>query len=69
MSATAVTIFLEDTELAALDRHLRDDRPGLTREQALSEIVTAWAAAQPGSAHRPVDEGMRPEDLNASNDM
>lgn len=69
MPATAVTIFLGEAELAALDRHLRDERPGLSREQGLSEIVAAWAAVQPGSGRSPVDEGMRPEDLNASNDM
>lgn len=68
MPAIAVTIFLGEAELLALERHLRDKRPGLSREQALSEIIAAWAAAQPGSGRTPVDEGMRPEDLNASND-
>jgi len=69
MSGTAVTIVLREAELAALDRHRRGSGPELTREQALSGIVAAWAAAQPGSVRLPADEGMRPEQLNASNDM
>lgn len=69
MPGAAVTIILGEAELAALDRHLRDNRPMLTREQALSEIVAAWLAAQPGFPPLPADEGMRPEELNASNDM
>ncbi|KRE05923.1 hypothetical protein ASE63_06310 [Bosea sp. Root381] len=69
MPGTTITIVLPETELAALDRHRRDASPGLTREQALSEIVAAWAAAQPGAVRPPADEGMRPEQLNASNDM
>lgn len=69
MPGTSVTIHLGEAELAAIDRHIHDRRAGLTREQMLSEIVTAWAATQPGTLHPPVDEGMRPEELNASNDM
>ena len=69
MSATAVTILLGEIELAALDLSIRDARPALTREQALSKIVTAWAAAQPASGPTEIDEGMRPSELNASNDM
>lgn len=69
MPGTTVTIALREAELQALDRHLRDGAPGMTREQALSEIVAEWAAAQPGAVRSPADEGMRPEELNASNDM
>jgi hypothetical protein len=69
MPGTTVTIHLGEAELTALDRHIHDRRSGLTREQMLSEIVGAWAARQPGTLHPPVDEGMRPEELNASNDM
>ena len=69
MPGAAVTIILGEADLAALDRHLRDKRPLLTREQALSEIVAAWVTTQPGAPRPPVDEGMRPEDLNASNDV
>ncbi len=68
MPANAVTIVLGEAELAALDRSIRDSRPALTREQALLKIVAAWAAAQPGSGPAEVDEGMRPHELNASND-
>ncbi len=69
MPGATVTIILGEAELAALDRHLRTSKLMLTREQALSEIVAAWVAAQPGSPPLPADEGMRPEELNASNDM
>lgn len=74
MPGTAVTIFLGEPELAALDRSIREATPALTREQALSGIVATWAAAQPGAGRpesgRPeTDEGMRPDQLNASNDI
>lgn len=68
MSETTVTIDLGAPTLAALDRYIREREPTLTREQALSKVVAAWLAAQPGPPHRAVDEGMRPEQLNASND-
>ncbi|WP_327527128.1 hypothetical protein [Bosea sp. (in: a-proteobacteria)] len=68
MPGAAVTIILGEAQLAALDRYLRDHKPTLTREQALSEIVAAWANAQPGTPPLPADEGLRPEELNASND-
>ena len=74
MPGTAVTIFLGEPELAALDRSIREATPALTREQALSGIVATWAAAQsvtdrPGPDHPETDEGMRPSELNASNDL
>ena len=67
MPLTPVTIRLGDAEIAALDRYIAASHYRRTREQALAEIVTRWAAAQ---ARRPakVDEGLRPEELNASND-
>ena len=68
MSATPVTVLLEERELAALDHSIRNAKPALTREQALSKIVAAWAAAHPASGRAEVDEGMRPDELNASND-
>ena len=74
MPGTAVTIFLGEPELAVLDRSIRGTTPALTREQALAGIVAAWAAAQlvtdrPGPVHQETDEGMRPSELNASNDL
>lgn len=69
MPGASLTIHLTEAELAALDRHIHERRMGLTREQMLSEIVAAWAVAHPGAVLPPVDEGMRPEELNASNDM
>ena len=69
MPGATVTIHLGEAELAALDRHLRDRNPTLTREQLLSEVVATWAATRPGTPQPPADEGMRPDELNASNDM
>lgn len=74
MPGTAVTICLGESELAALDRSIRETTPVLTREQALSGIVAAWAAAKyrpgrPPSGYPEADEGMRPDELNASNDV
>lgn len=68
MALTAVTIQLGDVEIAALDRHIGASHSDRTREQVLAEIVADWAARQ---AQQPaeVDEGLRPEELNASNDI
>lgn len=68
MPGTGVTIELKEAELVALDRYIRDRMPGATRERALSDILAAWAAAQPATAHPAADEGLRPDELNASND-
>lgn len=68
MSATTLTIALGEADLAALDRSIRQSTPALTREQALSAIITAWARTQPGADRPEVDRGLRPEELNASND-
>lgn len=69
MDGHALTICLGQAELAALDRSIRDTMPTLTREQALSRIVSAWAEAQPEAGRPETDEGMRPNELNASNDI
>lgn len=69
MPAATITIPLREADIAAIDRHRRDALPELSREQALVAIVEAWVAAQPGATRSPADEGMRPEELNASNDM
>lgn len=68
MALTAVTIQLGDAEIAALDRHIGASHSDRTREQILAEIVADWAARQ---AQKPgeIDEGLRPEELNASNDI
>ncbi|KPH82194.1 hypothetical protein [Bosea vaviloviae] len=68
MPATTVTIALEEAELAALDRSIRHAMPALTREQALSRIIAHWARAQLRAGHPEIDQGLRPEELNASND-
>lgn len=68
MLPVEVTIQLGDVELAALDRHIGDSHGVRTREQVVAEIIAEWAANQ---AHTPaeVDEGLKPDELNASNDI
>ncbi len=65
---TAVTVLLEDAELAALDRYIAACRPGRSRERVVAEIARRWAEAQPGGEAPAPDEGLRPDELNASND-
>lgn len=71
MPPIAVTITLGEAEQAALDRYIRETNAALTRTQALAAIVSEWALAHAGEAgDRPdIDEGMRPNELNASNDI
>ncbi|UZF93546.1 hypothetical protein [Bosea sp. NBC_00550] len=64
MSLATVAVALGDETLAALDRYIEKQAPGRSRADLVAEIVTKWAARQAG----PPDEGMRPEELNASND-
>lgn len=68
MSGTALTIELEPDEVVALDRYVATAMPGRSREEALAEIVAQWLAARPVVGEAPVDEGLKPQDLNASND-
>lgn len=65
---TAVTILLPDSAVAMLDRHIATHRPGRAREEMLAEIVAQWLAAQQPHAEAQPDEGLRPDELNASND-
>lgn len=72
MSDTTVTIALEADEAAALDRYRRDLGPSASRSDALSAILREWMSqsrAGPVDSSDPVDEGMRPSELNSSNDI
>jgi len=64
----ALTVLLGETETAALDRHIAAHRPGHTREEMMAEIVARWLEAQQPATRAHPDEGLRPEELNASND-
>lgn len=68
MPVTTLTITLGEAELAALDRSIAHSTPALTRQQALSRIVADWARAQLQAGRPEADRGLRPEELNASND-
>lgn len=73
MPATAepksdVTIRLSKAELAALDRYLHENWTQLSREEGLARIFAEWASKR-GLLADPVDEdGLEPDELNASND-
>lgn len=67
MPPVTVTVALGDTDIVALDRFIDAHRPGRSRAEAVAEIIALWAASQ-GNRDSTPDEGMRPEDLNASND-
>lgn len=72
MSDTVVTIALEADEAAALDRYCRDLGPSATRSDALSAILRQWIRQSftgPADSSAAVDEGLRPSELNASNDI
>lgn len=60
-----LTLTLDDTDLAELDRHIARRGTGQTREAAATEILRACLRA---AGDRPQDEGLRPDELNASND-
>jgi hypothetical protein len=65
---TAVTVLLTDAELAALDRYIAVHRPGHSRAEVMAEIAARWAETQQPASHPAPDEGLRPDELNASND-
>jgi predicted transcriptional regulator len=67
MTETAITVHLGDAEIAALDRHVSTMHSGQTREQVIIEIVAHWAATQTVLPAE-IDEGLKPDELNASND-
>ena len=66
MPAVSVTLSVDERTLAVLDRHIDAHRQGRSRAELIGEILAAWAAS-PDHLVEP-DEGLRPEELNASND-
>ncbi|MCA0419567.1 MAG: hypothetical protein LCH80_12715 [Proteobacteria bacterium] len=66
MSAVPVTLSVDERTLAVLDRHIELHRQGHSRADVIAEILAIWAA-NPERVVEP-DEGLRPEELNASND-
>lgn len=58
-------VVLDADLLQALDRYAREQGPGTSRADALREVVRAWAREK---GYLPDGEGIRPENLNATND-
>ena len=72
MADNAVTVILEDRELAALDGYRRDLGPSASRADALAAILAEWISQTRDAAvagPSDTDEGMRPSELNSSNDI
>uniref|UniRef100_A0A9E7ZYS8 Ribbon-helix-helix protein CopG domain-containing protein n=1 Tax=Bosea sp. NBC_00436 TaxID=2969620 RepID=A0A9E7ZYS8_9HYPH len=66
MAAVPITLSVDEHILAALDHYIAIHRQGRSRTELIGEILAAWAA-NPEHLVEP-DEGLRPEELNASND-
>jgi hypothetical protein len=71
MSDVPVTIMLGQREQAALARYRRDHDPAATLADEARAIIAAWGegGGAPRNENATVDEGLRPEQLNASNDI
>ena len=71
MTGTEVTMALDADEAAALDRYRRDLGPAASRSDALAAILREWMSRSGTAAESsaPVDEGLRPSELNSSNDI
>lgn len=65
-AANPIALTLDERTLAALDRHIELHRQGRSRADVIAEILSVWAASPEHTAAP--DEGLRPEELNASND-
>ncbi|WP_244560267.1 hypothetical protein [Bosea sp. TND4EK4] len=60
-----LTLTLDDADLAKLDRHIARHGSGQTREAAAADILRTFLRLAGDKAQ---DEGLRPDELNASND-
>jgi len=67
MPAVPVTLSVDERVLTVLDQHIELHRQGRSRADVIAEILAAWAG-NPERLATPPDEGLRPEELNASND-
>lgn len=66
----ALTVMVDAPEQAALDRFRTAHDPAMSRAGALQAILSAWMESNPGTpGEGAADEGLRPSELNASNDI
>ncbi len=61
-----ITLALPPELSAALDRFIERDHPEMARAEAIVAAFRDWATARGLVAS--VDQGLRPDELNASND-
>ena len=66
MPTLPLTLSVDAHVLVVLDRYIAIHRPGCSRADIVAEVLAGWAA-DPARAAAP-DEGLHPDELNASND-
>lgn len=64
---TMIQIALDGAALAVIDQHIATEGGASSREDALVGIVAAWVRDY-AAKQQQADEGLRPDQLNASND-
>ena len=67
MSA-GIEISMDDAQIEALDRYIAATAPGSGRQAAIAAIVQQALRAYGGTPGGAADEGLKPEQLNSSND-
>lgn len=67
MTPMTITVAFGNEELEALDRYIAQRAPTVSRAELVAQIVAEWAKAR-GAGRAAPDEGLRPDELNASND-
>ncbi|TCR66523.1 hypothetical protein [Bosea sp. BK604] len=65
---TEISLHLSADELAAVDRHLRESQSRQSREEALAGIIRRWAVDKGLLPEQGDEDGLEPDELNASND-
>ncbi|KPF71791.1 hypothetical protein IP69_04660 [Bosea sp. AAP35] len=71
MTEASVTVILTGPQQDALDAYRRSANPVISRDEALQSILSEWLAHHTMSASPDgeADEGLKPDELNASNDI
>ena len=65
---TLVGVRMAPDLIAALDRFIADEAPGMSRPEALRMVFRRWAEQEGLINRQPPDEGKRPSELNSDND-
>lgn len=68
IDATLVGVRMPPDLLSALDRFVTEEKPSMSRPEALRLAFREWAIGRGFYPEQPADEGKRPSELNAGND-